>query len=103
MSNDAQELREVLDAVGDTIPKLIRDIFSSFYSAQSGADMGKAVGSMYRELVDSGIPEADALQMAKDYLNTLQNALKSINIGGAGKAADKMNVKTQVVLDTDDE
>lgn len=38
---------------------------------ETGGQMGRAVGKFYKELVDSGFPEAEALKMSKDYLRTI--------------------------------
>lgn len=70
-----EEISQMLDAVTEKIPKMIKEIMNSFYSEESGIQMGKAVASMYKELVDSGIPEDEALKMAKDYLNTIKDVI----------------------------
>ncbi|NPV46707.1 MAG: hypothetical protein HPY69_07100 [Armatimonadetes bacterium] len=78
--HDIEKLREVLDIVGDRVPALINQLKSTLFSAEAGQELGRAVGAFYRELVDSGIPAEEALEMAKSYVGTLQGVLKNVNI-----------------------
>lgn len=75
-----KEIGEVFDALSDKLPKLINELTSSFYSEKSGSQMGKAIGSMYKELINAGIPKEDALEMAKDYLNTMKSIISQGNM-----------------------
>ena len=74
--NDAGEIREILDAVSDKVPRLIKELMGSLYSKDAGTNMGQSVGAFYKELVESGIPAADALEMAKVYLFSLKDVMK---------------------------
>ena len=81
---DVEELKAVLGTVSEEIPKMIRGIIDSFFSPEAGARMGKAVADFYKSLKDAGIPEQEALAMAKDYLGTLtkwNDILKNTRIG----------------------
>ncbi len=77
MSEDAKELSEVLEVVSTKVPKLVTELLKTLYSEEAGSQMGKAVGKFYKELVDSGIPEAEALKMAKDYMDTVKSLATS--------------------------
>ena len=77
-----KEIYEVLNWVSTKIPNLIKGIIDSLYSAEVGKGMGQAVGNMYKEMVEAGIPNEDALQMARDYMISLKDMLKSTNIVG---------------------
>jgi hypothetical protein len=77
---DVEKLREVLDVVGDRLPTLLNQLRSSIFSAEAGQELGRAVGAFYKELVDSGIPADEALEMAKNYVGTIQGVLKNINV-----------------------
>ncbi len=72
-SMDVEELRGILDTVGEKAPKLIRDIIGSLYSKEAGINMGQAVGAYYKELIDSGIPKEAALDMAKEFAFSMKN------------------------------
>jgi hypothetical protein len=81
---DIEELKAVLETISAHIPNIIRGIIDSFFSPEAGARMGKAVADFYKSLKEAGIPEQEALAMAKDYLGTLtkwSDALKDMRIG----------------------
>jgi uncharacterized protein YejL (UPF0352 family) len=79
-----KEISELLDTVADKIPRLLNQLKATLYSAEAGAELGKAVGAFYKELVASGIPEQEALAMAKDYVNSLQSVLNQAKISHQG-------------------
>jgi hypothetical protein len=68
-----KEIGEMLDEVSAKLPKLINGLMASLYSAEAGKNMGQAIGSFYKELIATGIPAEDALQMAKDYMLSLKD------------------------------
>ncbi|NLV75959.1 MAG: hypothetical protein GX023_03105 [Tissierellia bacterium] len=72
-SNDVKELAEMLDTITDKIPQLITGVVNTLYSAEAGKNIGQAVGSLYKELVESGIPEETALDMAKSYMLSMKD------------------------------
>lgn len=72
-----KEIGEMLDTVSEKLPKLIEQLTKTFYSPDTGAQMGKAIGSMYKELIEAGIPSHDAIEMAKDYLNTAKSMMSN--------------------------
>jgi len=73
MNIPVKEISELLDEVSGKMPKLLTGVIDAYYSAESGKKMGQAAGSLYKELIDSGIPKEDALNMARDYLASLQS------------------------------
>lgn len=73
MDIPVKEISELLDEVSGKMPKLLTGVIDTLYSAESGKKMGQAVGNLYKELIDSGIPKEDALNMARDYLTSLQS------------------------------
>jgi len=72
-SNDVKELAEMLDTITDKIPQLITGVVNTLYSAEAGKNIGQAVGSLYKELVESGIPKEAALDMAKSYMLSMKD------------------------------
>lgn len=72
------EISRMLDNITEKLPKMITNLMNSLYSAEAGKNMGQAVGSFYKELIESGIPKEEALQMARDYMLTLKNAIPNI-------------------------
>ncbi|HCS72640.1 MAG TPA: hypothetical protein DIW17_02030 [Clostridiales bacterium] len=74
-----KEIGALLDELSGKAPKLITGLMDTLYSAESGKKMGQAVGNFYKELVDGGIPQEDALQMAKDYMISLKEITSNIS------------------------
>lgn len=68
-----KEIGELLDTVTTKLPTLVNGIVSSLYSEEAGANIGKSVGSLYKELLAAGIPQEEALQMAKDYMLSMKD------------------------------
>lgn len=81
MSNDipSKEIGELLDEVSTKVPKLITGLLDTLYSPEAGKKMGQSVGSMYKELIEAGIPAADALAMAKEYMISIKSVMSNIN------------------------
>jgi len=79
MSNEipVKEIGQLLDDVSNKLPKMISGVMDAMYSAESGRKLGQAVGSFYKELVDSGIPSEEALKMAKDYMISIKDLANS--------------------------
>mgnify|MGYP007003576091 CR=1 FL=1 len=77
-TSDVEDLALILDTVGEKVPKLIREIISSFYSQDAGRSMGQALGAFHQELVAAGIPEEEALKMTKDYLISFKSMIKDV-------------------------
>lgn len=75
MPNDipVKEIGEMLDEFSLKLPKLISGILDNMYSAENGRKIGQAVGNLYKELVESGIPQDEALKMARDYMLSLKD------------------------------
>ncbi|NLE70285.1 MAG: hypothetical protein GX611_08860 [Clostridiales bacterium] len=71
--SDTEELAQVLDTVGEKVPKLIRDILGSLYNKEAGINMGQAVGAYYKELLEAGIPQDAAIDMAKSLSFSLKD------------------------------
>jgi hypothetical protein len=78
-----KEIGELLDTVSEKVPGMISKMLKTLYSREAGENMGQATGAFYKELLAAGIPKEEALQMTKDYLNTLKNVANSISPAGA--------------------
>ena len=74
-SKDVNDLRDILDTVGDRVPQLIKNIVGSLYSKEAGTSMGQSVGAYYQELIASGIPQEAALEMAKSYSLSMKDLM----------------------------
>lgn len=67
------EMAAILDTLGEKLPKLIKDVMGSLYSKEAGINMGQAIGAYYKELMEAGIPQEAALDMAKEFSFSLKN------------------------------
>ena len=83
-----KEIGELLDSVSDKVPKLLKNVMDAMYGAETGINMGKAVGGFYKELVESGLPPELAAKMAEKYMisisdivdNAMPNRGKEVNV-----------------------
>jgi len=68
---DPKEIAEIMDAVSEKIPGLIRGVLDSFFSPEAASKIGKSVAEFRKSLIEGGISEAEAQQMTREYLRTL--------------------------------
>ena len=81
---DPEYIAEVLDTVSDKVPKMIRGIIDSFFSPEAAANMAKSVAEFRKTLIENGIPEAEAMAMTREYMQTVTNwkgLMKDARIG----------------------
>lgn len=78
-ANRIQELGDMLELVSAKVPKIITECLKTLYSEEAGSQMGKAVGKFYKELVEAGIPDSEALKMTKDYMDTVKSLASNFN------------------------
>ncbi len=81
---DPEDLAEVMDTMSDKIPKMIRGIIDSFFSPEAAANMAKSVAEFRKTLIENGIPEAEAMAMTREYMQTVTNwkgLMKDARIG----------------------
>src|SRR4030042_4511291 len=81
---DPEYIAEVLDTVSDKVPKMIRGIIDSFFSPEAAANMAKSVADFRKTLIENGIPEAEAMAMTREYMQTVTNwkgLMKDARIG----------------------
>ena len=81
---DPEDLATVLDTVSEKVPKMIRGIMDSFFSPEAAANMAKSVAEFRKTLIENGIPEAEAMAMTREYMQTVTNwkgMMKDARIG----------------------
>jgi len=81
-NSNAQQVSELLDAVSSKVPDIISNILKTVYSAEAGRHVGQAVGGLYQELLEAGIPQEMALKMAGDYMISFKDLLGALNSSG---------------------
>lgn len=77
-------MEQVFDVLAQKAPGVITNLMKTLFSAEAGTNMGKAVGNLYKELIEAGIPQDAALKMASDYMVSIKDVLKGMNPEGAG-------------------
>ncbi|UJG41414.1 MAG: hypothetical protein K9W45_02870 [Candidatus Heimdallarchaeum aukensis] len=95
--SDAEEVKEILSVVSTEVPTLIKNIFSSLYSADIAQEYGKGVGQLYQQLKEQGLPEDMIREIVMRYassINIIGDAIKS----GTGK-----QVKIEKHIEEDEE
>ena len=65
-------IREMLDAVTDQLPRIMRGIQESVYSREQVAATAEAVASFFKTLVDSGMPHPAAADITREHFDKLQ-------------------------------
>ena len=96
-----KEIGALLDEVSGKVPKLITGLLDTIFSAEAGQKMGKSVGNLYKELVDSGIPQEEAIKMAKDYMLSMKDMVGTMtqNQGNTGFSVGQKNSESQQETD----
>ncbi|MBN1858055.1 hypothetical protein JW848_02480 [Candidatus Bipolaricaulota bacterium] len=79
----SEELRDVLETVSTMLPNLLGGLRDVLYSKSAAENMGDAVGTFYKKLVDSGMSKEVALEMAQGYMLNLREVFtsKSFDMG----------------------
>ena len=89
--HSVDDLRELLETVGEKVPDLLRGLRNLVYSKEAAENMADAVSTFYTKLVAAGIPKEDALDMARGYVLNLRELLGSkglnMNIGDFTKSS----------------
>jgi len=83
-AEDPEYISEVMDTMSDKIPKMIRGVIDSFFSPEAAANMAKSVAEFRKTLIENGIPEAEAMAMTREYMQTVTNwkgIMKDARIG----------------------
>ncbi len=82
---DEEDLEKVLKVVSTEVPKLIenimkplKDMLNEFYSPESVKMRADAFVTFYRTLVDNGVPEEEALKLAKSQILDVSMIIEKI-------------------------
>jgi hypothetical protein len=77
--HEAEEIGEILSVVRTEVPGLVRDLMDTIYSPESAEKMAKSVATFYKTLVESGIEEKEALEMAKGFVIDFRKIFQGFN------------------------
>jgi len=84
-----EHLGALLDSVSEKLPKLISGLVNTVYSAEAGTNIGQAVGNLYKELTAAGIPQDEAIAMAKDYMLSITKIMSNLKMDGSKQDGNK--------------
>lgn len=67
--DDVQEIKEVLEAVGDKIPNLLKGVFAAISGGEEDPEeFGKKVAAFYKQMLESGMSEEKAFELTKKFM-----------------------------------
>ncbi len=117
--NDAQEVKDILEAVSATVPKLLNEITEALFSAEKSEQFGMAVAKFYKSMIDAGMDEDKAFELTNKFMDSsspggmiskVLGESGGINIGGHGHGSHddlgdeiERKVKEKVARKFDDE
>ena len=105
---DAQEIKEILEAVSDTVPKLLSEITDALFSPDKAEQFGASVAKFYKSMVDSGMNPDQAFELTQKFMDSsspggmiakvmggMGDGGGNINIGGHGHGCDDLGDKIE--------
>lgn len=82
--NDAQEVKEILEAVSEHVPKLLNEITEALFSPEKSEQFGEAVAKFYKSMIDAGMDEEKAFQLTQKFMDSSSpGSMISQAIGGS--------------------
>jgi hypothetical protein len=90
---DIDDLKEILGIVTDKVPGILRGLRDVLYSKDAAENMGEAVATFYKKLVEAGIPKEEAMDMTRGYMINLRDIFRGkdgfrVNIGNSDETDD---------------
>jgi hypothetical protein len=68
---DPEKIKEILDVVAEKIPGLLRELSDLLYGPKSAKQFAEAAATFYKELKAAGMTDAQAFELTRQYLSTL--------------------------------
>lgn len=78
MSDDFHEIGQMLDVFTERLPGFFGALRDTFFSAETGAGIGEAVGSFYSSLIHKGIPEEKAYELTIHFLSQFRHIAEAM-------------------------
>jgi len=72
---DVDKVSGLLEVVAEKIPVLLGGLRDLLYSPKAAENMADSVATFYKRLSDAGIPQEQALEMARGYMINLRDVL----------------------------
>ncbi len=114
-SSDAEELKEVFDAIADFIKQIkteLKELFMMSFEAINGEKLGEEVAKFYSSLVEKGVPKELAEKMTMEFFHKrlesvpdLGKLLSGLKLLGSKKAGTQKQggIKPDIILNIDEE
>ena len=68
---DPEDIKKILDAVGDRVPELLKKLSSVLYDLEQAKKFGKAAGTYFQELKSMGMSPEQAFELTRQYMSSL--------------------------------
>ena len=68
---DPEKIKEILDAVSEKIPGLLRELSKILYGPEEAKQFGNSVAVFYKELKEAGMTEEQAFDLTRQYMSSL--------------------------------
>lgn len=84
---DIEDLKKVLEVVGDKVPHLITELLNSVLNKQNADDFAKQVSAFYKELKDTGMSEENAMKLTQSFMESrdpmtlIKKVIRDSNLG----------------------
>lgn len=84
---DPEQLRQIFQVIGESVPELLDKITKILYSASEGERFGLSVAAFYKSLVAAGMTTQQSFELTKEYMSnvSLGGMLKNIFSGGLSR------------------
>ena len=96
MTEDAQEVKEILEVVSEKVPKLLEEITEALFSPEKAEKFGETVAKFYKSMVDSGMSPDQAFELTQKFMDSsspggmIANALGGL--GGSGNVHKEVHI-----------
>jgi hypothetical protein len=68
---DPEKIKEILDVVSEKIPGLLKHLSELLYGPTSAKQYAEAAAIFFKELKAAGMTDAQAFELTKQYMSTL--------------------------------
>lgn len=83
---DADQVKEIINVFSDKIPGLLNSLADVLYGREQAKKYGEAVAGFFKSLKDSGMTDAQAYELTKQYMSAMNlPGMIGAAIGGKGK------------------
>jgi hypothetical protein len=88
VTEDAQEIKEILDVVSEKVPKLLEEITDALFSPEKAEKFGETVAKFYKSMIDSGMSPDQAFELTQKFMDSaspggmITQALGGLSGGG---------------------